>query len=85
MLLTIALSVTGCAKELSDLKGLFSSDTVIVTKVVCPAIKDYDVETQAKAKAEFDALPPGSVIRGFVRDYQGLREQVRACRGKTAR
>jgi len=59
-----------------------SSDVVV--KIVCPRINQYDADTQARALAEYDALPKGSALRLFIGDYKQLRDQVRVCqtRGK---
>lgn len=52
----------------------------VVVKIVCPAINQYDEKTQAKALAEYDALPKDSALRLFIGDYKRLRDQVTVCR-----
>jgi hypothetical protein len=47
-------------------------------------VNEYDRATQDKALAEFNALPQGSALRQFIGDYKRLRDQVRACRERSA-
>lgn len=59
-----------------------SSDVVV--RFVCLRVNEYDRATQDKALAEFNALPQGSALRQFIGDYKRLRDQVRACRERSA-
>lgn len=59
-----------------------SSETVV--RFVCLRVNEYDRATQDKALAEFNALPQGSALRQFIGDYKRLRDQVRACRERSA-
>ncbi len=46
--------------------------------VVAPYPKEYTCEQSKKAAAEFDALPPGSMLRVYVSDYGQERRELRA-------
>lgn len=59
--------LTGCAAEISD-------------HAACPPVVPYSAKAQARAAAELEALPPGSVIAGMLVDYHVLRRQAGACR-----
>jgi hypothetical protein len=72
IILPMATLLGGCPGDLSD--------PAVVTKIVCPAIQQYDAATQDAALAEYKALPAGSAIKRMVGDYLNLRDQVRACR-----
>jgi hypothetical protein len=54
----------------------------IVVQIVCPRINEYDVATQERALAEYNALPKDSALRLFIGDYKQLRDRVRVCRGE---
>lgn len=54
----------------------------VVVQIVCPRINEYDVKTQDRALAEYNALPKDSALRLFIGDYQQLRDRVRICRGE---
>ena len=45
----------------------------------CPPVVPYSDEQQARAADELAALPPGSELRGTMRDYRWVREQLRKC------
>lgn len=60
--------------------GAMSSDTTYVVR--CPPLADYPPEVQAKAASEIEAMPPESVIPGFIADYGLLRKQCRAIEKK---
>lgn len=47
---------------------------------ICPAIVEYDAQTQSQAADELDALPAGSVLPRFMQDYRDLRAKLRACK-----
>ena len=49
---------------------------------VCPPGEDYSRAEQARVAKEVAALPPGSVIVGWLADYAVLRDQARACAGR---
>jgi hypothetical protein len=75
LVLPMTLFLTACEPGSSD----------VVVQIVCPRINEYDVKTQDRALAEYNALPSGSALRLFIGDYKHLRDQVRVCRGeKTA-
>lgn len=57
-------------------------DSNIVVKIVCPRINQYDVATQERALAEYNALPKDSALRLFIGDYKRLRNQIEVCRGE---
>ena len=69
VLLTTPL-LTACEMENSS----------VVVQIVCPRINEYDVKTQDRALAEYNALPAGSALRLFIGDYKQLRDQIRVCR-----
>ncbi len=74
MRLTILLlSLSGCATA--------PSESTNVT-AVCPVLVDYTHAQQDAVADALDALPLTSPLRGWIQDYIGLRDQVRACRGK---
>lgn len=56
------------------------TNSEVVVKIVCPAINQYDAETQDRALAEYNALPANSALRLFIGDYKRLRDQIRVCR-----
>jgi hypothetical protein len=70
--LPMTLFLTACDLENSN----------IVVQIVCPRINEYDVKTQDRALAEYNALPKDSALRLFIGDYKQLRDQVRVCRGE---
>lgn len=45
---------------------------------VCLSTTPYDRETQARALAELEALPSGSVIARMIDDYGDLRARIRS-------
>lgn len=61
--------LTGCAMGSSDLRWA----------VVCPPLVKYNREEQRRVAYEFAALPNGSVIVGWLEDYDVLRAQVKEC------
>ena len=61
------------------------NDSNVVVQVVCPRINEYDVQTQGRALAEYNALPKDSALRLFIGDYKQLRDRVRVCRGEALR
>lgn len=68
--LVIAMGLlSGCATD--------GFDTSMVT--VCPPVVDYSREFQARAAEELELLSEGSAISELLKDYNVLREQVRAC------
>jgi hypothetical protein len=46
----------------------------------CPPVVAYSRTEQARAAAELDALPNGTMIVRMLGDYAVLRDQARACR-----
>ncbi|WP_336244477.1 hypothetical protein [Roseovarius autotrophicus] len=46
----------------------------------CPPVVEYSAADQARAAAEVDALPEGTVVLQMLSDYAVLRDQARACR-----
>lgn len=73
LLLMFLCTLPGCEQQ-----------SEIVVKFVCLRVNEYDRATQDKALAEFNALPQGSALRQFIGDYKRLRDQVRACRERSA-
>ena len=70
LLLTAALSLTGCAK------------TVYRTQleIYCPLIKQYDERFNNKLADELESLPPESAaIDEAVKNYIYLRDRIRRC------
>lgn len=65
------LSLTACAN--------LGFERTVVVKTVCLQPKEYDDKTQARALAEYEALPQGSALRLFVGDYKQMRDQSRVC------
>lgn len=47
---------------------------------VCPIPTQYTPDQETQAKAEYDALPAGAVLRRFIDDYGTERDKLRACR-----
>jgi hypothetical protein len=72
LVLPMTLFLTACDLESSN----------VVVQFVCPRINEYDVKTQERALAEYNALPKDSALRLFIGDYKQLRDQVRVCRGE---
>lgn len=71
MLLTIALSfLTGCAKTVSDNPCAFI------------VLKRYSMAENMKLAGEIEAAPASALWPDVVTDYAGLRDQVRACKGR---
>lgn len=54
----------------------------VVVKTICPHVNQYDVKTQERALAEYNALPAGSALRLFIGDYKRLRDQITVCRSR---
>ena len=47
---------------------------------VCPPVVSYSPAFQARAAGELERLTPGSALEEMLKDYAGLRDQLRACR-----
>lgn len=69
------LSLTAC--------GTGAFERTVVVKTVCLQPREYDARTQARALAEYEALPEGSALRLFVGDYKLMRDQSRVCNDHT--
>jgi sarcosine oxidase delta subunit len=70
LLLTAALSLTGCAK------------TVYRTQleIYCPQIKQYDERFNTKLADELESLPAtATAIDEAVKNYIYLRDRIRRC------
>lgn len=67
---------------LTSLAGCVTAPSDGGAVAVCPTLKTYPAADQASAADELDALPAGAELRVMMRDYAGLRDQVRACRAK---
>lgn len=65
-LVLMALLLTACATAPS--------------RPVLPSIVEYDDASQARAAAEYDALPEGAELRLYIDDYGVLRAEIRAAR-----
>lgn len=48
----------------------------------CPPVVAYSQEFLARVANELERLPPGSAIEQMLADYQVMRDQARACRGR---
>lgn len=48
-------------------------------KTVCPTLVTYSLTDQTQLAQELVAAPQATVTHRVVRDYVGLRDQVRAC------
>lgn len=46
----------------------------------CPPVVDYSPAEKARAAAEIETLPEGTVLVGMLSDYAVLRDQARQCR-----
>ena len=53
----------------------------VVQTTACPPPKEYTAAQERQAKAEYDALPLGSMLRVLTDDYGKERAALRACRG----
>jgi hypothetical protein len=62
------------------MRCLSGCGTASSSTAVCPPVKEYSPHLQRQLADEVDALPPASIIPGFLSDYAVLRRQVRACR-----
>ena len=47
---------------------------------VCPPIREYSSEFQARVIVELDLLPKEGAIETQLLDYAALRDQIRPCR-----
>ena len=72
LVLPMMLWLTACEPENSD----------VVVQIVCPHINVYDVQTQERALAEYNALPKDSALRLFLGDYKHLRMKIEVCRAR---
>jgi hypothetical protein len=61
--------------------GLFLAGCTHTAVAVCPTPVVYSPGMQAEAAEELLALPPGSVLVEFMKDYASLRARLRACEG----
>lgn len=66
LLAAALLSLGGCATAVSD-------------PGACPVPVVYSRDQQARAAAELEALPDGSVLALMVEDYGRERARLRAC------
>lgn len=46
----------------------------------CPPVVEYSPAEQARAAAEIETCPEGTVLVRMLNDYAVLRDQARACR-----
>jgi hypothetical protein len=77
-----ALLVAGCGMfgggkpaSLSDLGKPGAPE--LVTR--CPVPKAYDDDTLKKIEQAIEALPPDSVLRAVMKDYEAERDDLRMC------
>ncbi|KAB8123992.1 hypothetical protein D3W54_07015 [Komagataeibacter medellinensis] len=59
------LAMTGCASR--------------PDRVVCPTLTTYSAADQKALSSELAADPNAPTLHRAMRDYEGLRDQVRAC------
>ncbi|MCW3782117.1 hypothetical protein OM960_10990 [Defluviimonas sp. CAU 1641] len=67
VLMIVMLWLSGCARGGSDGAG------------PCPPVVVYSAADQARAAAEVETLPEGSVVVRMLSDYAVMRDQVRIC------
>jgi hypothetical protein len=48
----------------------------------CPAITDYSNQMEAQVDHDLALLPADSPVKDFIKDYEVLRNEVRACRDR---
>lgn len=48
-------------------------------KTVCPTLVPYSLNEQTQLAQELAAMPTATMTHRAVRDYAGLRDQVRVC------
>lgn len=72
IVLCAALALAGCA-------GRPLEPARVIT--VCPTLKPYSADFQKQVASELKSNPPPGMAK-MVRDYGGLRAQVRACNSK---
>ena len=48
-------------------------------KTVCPTLVSYSLNEQTQLAQELAAMPAATMTHRAVRDYAGLRDQVRVC------
>lgn len=65
----LIFSVTSCAQGIDD--------QVVIAN--CPKLAVYSQDDLNKAADELDSLPGGSILPEFMKNYQVLRAQARAC------
>ena len=75
-LLILSASLTACGTISFDI----TSKTQGLVVDGCPRIKNYTPEQNNLAADELERLGIGAILKTYMSDYKGLRDQVRACR-----
>ncbi|GFE93509.1 hypothetical protein [Acetobacter persici] len=61
---------------------LLSGCSPVTYKTVCPTLVPYSITQQTQLAEELVAAPDAPMLHQVVRDYAGLRDQVRACQAE---
>ncbi|MCP1270911.1 hypothetical protein [Acetobacter cerevisiae] len=61
---------------------LLSGCSPVTYKTVCPTLVPYSMTQQTDLAEELVATPDAPMLHQVVRDYAGLRDQVRACQAE---
>lgn len=70
-------SVHGRCLALLVMTSISACATAPSESIACPDLETYTAADQIRAADELAALPGGSVLEVFIRDYSRLRDQVR--------
>jgi hypothetical protein len=71
------LAVLAIVASLLSACGTAGSDRAV--SAVRPPMVEYSAEVQARAAAELEVLPEGSVVGALLSDYAVTRDQARVC------
>lgn len=78
--LIATLLLASCATApFNSSPGSVASSQGREVRFVCPELKEYPREFQARAADELDSLPSDSAVAGLVGDYAMTRDQIRVC------
>jgi hypothetical protein len=81
--LALATLLTACVGRLSSDKPVVADRPVPAdtpkTVVRCPVPTNYDEATLHRIQQALDALPPDSVLRQVMKDYETERDNLRMC------
>lgn len=61
---------------------LLSGCSPVTYKTVCPTLAPYSITQLTDLAEELVATPDAPMLHQVVRDYAGLRDQVRACQAE---